>query len=97
MDDASARMLFAVLVGLRNRHKAALVGNDHIILAERAVDNEQLSVLVPAAYNTHMLVAWVENQIPREGLIPGDLRTIIVLYGGSAPVAYDVLPACHAV
>ena len=97
MDHASARMLFAVIVGPRNCREPALSGNDHIVLAERAVDNEQLSVLIPAAHDTHVLVAWVEDQIPREGLVPGDLRTVIVLHGGSAPVAYDVLPACHAV
>ena len=61
------------------------------------MDNEQLSVLIPAAHNTHVLVAWVEDQIPREGLIPGDFRTVIVLHGGSTPVAYDVLAACHIV
>ena len=77
--------------------KTGGTSNNHIVLAERAVDNEQLSVLIPAAHNTHVLVAWVEDQIPREGLIPGDFRTVIVLHGGSTPVAYDVLAACHIV
>ncbi len=91
------RNLFDVVQGPPNKCKPLQTGNDHIVLAERAVDNEQLSVPIPAAHDTHMLVAWVEDQIPREGLVPGDLRTVIVLHGGPTPVAYDVLPACHAV
>ena len=71
--------------------------NNYIVLTECTVNDEQFSVLIPAAHNTHVLVAWVEDQIPREGLIPGDFRTVIVLHGGSTPVAYDVLAACHIV
>ena len=72
------RNLFDVVQGPPNKCKPLQTGNDHIVLAERAVDNEQLSVPIPAAHDTHMLVAWVEDQIPREGLVPGDLRTVIV-------------------
>ena len=53
------RNLFDVVQGPPNKCKPLQTGNDHIVLAERAVDNEQLSVPIPAAHDTHMLVAWV--------------------------------------
>ena len=66
----------------------------HIVVSAGAVDDEQIAALVPAAYNAHMGVLWIEYQIAGQRLVPSDGGAVTVLCGRSAAVADDVLAAC---
>ena len=76
---------------MSNGGKALQAGDHHIILAERTMDDEQISCFVSAAYDPNMLVTGIEHQIAGLGLIPRDGGTVGVLHVGTAAVAYDVL------
>ena len=84
-------ILFPVIQWTSNRGKALQTGNHHIILAERTVDDEQVSTFISATYDPHMLVTGIEYQITWLGLIPRDGGTVGVLHVSAAAVAYDVL------
>ena len=84
-------ILFPVIQWTSNRGKALQTGNHHIILAERTVDDEQVSAFISATYDPHMLVTRIEYQITWLGLIPRDGGTVGVLHVSAAAVAYDVL------
>lgn len=77
--------------GAGNRCKTFSPSDDHIILAERTVDDEQVSVFISTTYDPHMLVTGIEYQITWLGLIPRDGGTVGVLHVSAAAVAYDVL------
>lgn len=82
---------FIVIDWPANRSKALQAGDHHIILAERTVDDEQVSAFISTTYDSHMLVTGIEYQIARLGLIPRDGGTVGVLHVSTAAVAYDVL------
>lgn len=71
--------------------ESGLASNDYIVGVERTVDDEQVSCLVSATYDSYMLVTGIEDQITWLGLIPRDGSTVGVLHVGTATVAYDVL------
>ena len=83
---------FCVIAGTGNCGKPRSPGDDHIILAERTVDDKQVSVFISAPYDPHMLIARIEHQITRLSLIPRDRSAIGVLGMGTASVAYDIFP-----
>lgn len=74
----------------RTNEKSVRIGNNHAVLTKCAVNDEQVSVLVSAAYDSHMLVTGIEYQVTRLGLIPRDGSAIGVLGVGTASVAYDI-------
>ena len=74
-----------------NGSKALQACHHHIILAERTVDDTEISAFVSATYDPHMLVTGIEYQITWLGLIPRDGGTVGVLHVSAAAVAYDVL------
>ena len=88
---------FIVIDWPANGSKALQTGDYHIILAERTVDDEQISCLVSAAYDPNMLVTGIEYQITWLGLIPRDGGTVGVLHVGTTAVAYDVLSISNIV
>ena len=88
---------FIVIDWFADRSKAFQASNNHIILAERTMDDEQISCLVSAAYDPNMLVTGIEHQIAGLGLIPRDGGTVGVLHVGTAAVAYDVLSISNIV
>ena len=59
---------FIVIDWFADRSKAFQASNNHIILAERTMDDEQISCLVSAAYDPNMLVTGIEHQIAGLGL-----------------------------
>ena len=61
-------------------------GDDRIVIAAGTVDDEQLSVLIPAAYNTHMGVLRIKTPGPPVSLASVDGLTIAMLGGGFAAV-----------
>lgn len=83
--------LLCVVHGASYGGKAAGASNDYIVIAAGAVDDQQLSVCVPAANDAHMGIIRVEHQVTGLGLIPRDGGTVGVLHVGTAAVAYDVL------
>ena len=82
---------FCVIAGAGNCGKPRSPSDDHIILAERTVDDEQVSAFISAPYDPHMLIAGIEHQITRLSLIPRDGGAVGVLVMGTATVPYDVL------
>ena len=82
---------FCVIAGAGNCGKPRSPSDDHIILAERTVDDEQVSAFISATHDPHMLITRIEYQITGLGLIPRDGGTVGVLHVSSAAVAYDVL------
>ena len=80
-----------------NGSKAFQAGDHHIILAERTVDDEQVSTFISATYDPHMLITGIEYQIAGLGLIPRDGGTVGVLHVGTAAVAYDILSISNIV
>ena len=66
-----------------------LAGNDHAA-AGRTMDDQQITVCIPAAYNTHMAVIGVKYQVTGLGLVPGDRRTICVLRLCAAAMAHHI-------
>ena len=65
-------ILCPVIQGASDRSKALQAGDDHIVGSAGAVDDQQIAVFVPAAYNANMGVLWIKHQITRLGLLPGD-------------------------
>lgn len=76
-----------------NRGKALLAGNDHIIISAGAVNDQQLSVCVPAANDAHMGIIRVEHQVTGLCVRPRNIGAIAVLHGGSTAVADDIAAA----
>ena len=89
-DDSLLFRLGTVVLWSANSGKALQAGDHHIILAERTVDDEQVSTFISATYDPHMLVTGIEYQIAGLGLIPRDGGTVDVLHVSAAAVAYDV-------
>ena len=58
-----------------------------------AVDDEQFTVCVSAANNTHMGIIRVKHQVAGLSVLPTDIGTIAVLHGSSSTVADDVAAA----
>lgn len=83
--------LGSVVLWSANSGKALQAGDHHIILAERTVDDEQVSTFISATYDPHMLITGIEYQIAGLGLIPRDGGTVGVLHVSAAAMAYDVL------
>ena len=73
--------------------KALQAGDDHIVGSAGAVDDQQIAVFVPAAYNANMGVLWIKHQITRLGLLPGDGGTVGVLGVCPSAMADDVFAA----
>ena len=88
---------FIVIDWPANGSKALKAGDHHIILAERTVDDEQVSAFISATHDPHMLITRIEYQIAGLGLIPRDRGTVGVLHVGTAAVAYDVLSISNIV
>ena len=59
----STAACFGVVLRSSDRGKALQPSHDHIVVAAGAVDDEQFSVCVPAANNTHMGIIRVEHQV----------------------------------
>ena len=79
------------------RDESIPTGDNHIILAGGTVNDEQRSILVPAAHDADMLILRVKYQVSRHGLVPGYSVAIGVLHHGPSYVADDILPAAHIV
>ena len=79
-----------------NGCKALDAGDHHIVVSAGAVDDEQFSVCVSAANNTHMGIIWVKRQVAGLSVLPTDISTIAVLHGSSSAVANDVAAVCTA-
>lgn len=75
----------------RTNNKSVRIGNYHAVLTKCAVNDEQISTFISAAYDPHMFIAGIEHQITRLSLIPRDGGTVGVLHVSAAAVAYDVL------
>ena len=72
----------SILIVVRpcNTRKPALPSNDHSIeTAAGAVDDLDVSVLVPASCNADMTVTGIDYKVSRFGLAPGDGVAVIVL------------------
>ena len=54
---------YCVVPRSTDRCKALLTSNDYIVIAAGAVDDQQLSVGVPSADNTHMGIIRIEHQV----------------------------------
>ena len=59
-----ALLLFRVIFRPANRSKSFKAGDDHVIVAAGAVDDEQITVSAPAAHDAHMGVLWVNTRSP---------------------------------
>ena len=68
-----------------NGCKALDAGDHHIVVSAGAVDDEQIAALVPAAYNAHMGVLWIEYQIAGQRLVPRDSGAVGMLRGAPPP------------
>ena len=62
--------LFPVILRSADHSKADLSSHHHIIGAAGAVDDEDISAAVEAAYNPHMTVARVKDEVAGERIIP---------------------------
>ena len=67
-----------------------ILSDDHTILTECTVNDEQVAGFVSTSYDPHMLVAGIEYQVARLGRIPRDRSAIGVLGMGTATVTYDI-------
>ena len=85
--------LFTVVFRTSNRGEADLSSHHHIIRTAGAVDDQQLSVGVPSADNTHMGIIRVEHQVTGLCIRPRNIGTMAVLHGGPAAMADYVLSA----
>lgn len=85
-------LLFAVENRSADRCKAVYTGDDHMVGAAGAMDNQEVPVLVPAAHDPNVYVVRVKHQVPGQGFRPGDGGTVGVLGVGASAVADDVLP-----
>ena len=85
--------LLSVVHGTSDGGKALRTGDDHIVGSAGAVDDQQIAVFVPAAYNANMGVLWIKHQITRLGLLPGDGGTVGVLGVCPSAMADDVFAA----
>ena len=70
-------ILCPVIQWTSNGGKALQTGDHHIILAERTVDDEQVSAFISATHDSHMLITRIEYQITGLGLIPRDGGTFV--------------------
>lgn len=61
------------------------------------MDDLDIAAAVKAADDAHMGVIWIEHQVPRLGLRPGNGRAVGVLHMCAASVAYDIGAAAHIV
>ena len=71
----------------RTNNKSVRIGNYHAVLTKCAVNDEQISTFISAAYDPHMFIAGIEHQITRLSLIPRDGGTVGVLHVSAAAVA----------
>lgn len=85
--------LLCVVPRSTDRCKALQTSNGHIVIAAGAVDDQQLSVGVPSADNTHMGIIWIEHQVTGLGVRPRNIGTIAMLHRGPAAVADDIAAA----
>ena len=66
----------AIVLRTPYRGKALQPGNDHIVIAAGAVDDEQFAIGVPAAHDAHMGIVRVEHQITRLGILPRNIGAV---------------------
>lgn len=59
-----------------NGDKSLLAGDDHIVIAAGAVDNENVAAFIPAGDNAYMLVIGIKGKVAYLRLIPGYILTI---------------------
>ena len=85
--------LFPVILRSADRSEADLSSHYRIIGAAGAVDDEDISAAVEAAYDPHMTVARVKDEVARLGIAPADGCAVAVLGRGAAAMADDVLPS----
>ena len=52
-----------VVVGPCDGGEALQTSNDHIVIAAGAVDDQQLSIGIPAANDAYMGIIWIEHQV----------------------------------
>ena len=52
---------FIVIDWPANGSKAFQASNNHIVLAKRAVDDEQVAILISTTYDSHMLITGIEH------------------------------------
>ena len=83
-------ILFPVIQGAPNRGKALQAGDDHIVGSTGAVDDQQIAVFIPAAYDSYMGVLWVKYQVAGLDLIPLERVAVGVLGVGPTAVADDI-------
>ena len=62
--------LFPVILRSADGSKADLSSHYHIIGAVGAVDDEDISAVVEAAYDPHMTVARVKDKVAGERIVP---------------------------
>lgn len=81
---------WCVVLGSAYGGKANFPGDYNIVLSAGAVDNQDISICVPAAYNTHMTIARIKYKVAGLGIGPSNPGTVGVLGVCAPAVAYGV-------
>ena len=56
-----------------------------------AMNDEQVSVLIPASYDTHMGIIRVKHKVARDGVLPSDRGAVGMLGMETTAMADDVV------
>ena len=84
------KTLLAVAARSADGGKPLQAGQDDIVLAAGAVNDQRLAALVRADEYAHMAVTGVKHQIAGQGFAPRDWGAVAVLAGSAAAVTDDV-------
>jgi len=63
-------LLFGIIIGPGNGGEPLPPCNDYIVVPTGTMDNEQVTVLVPPAYDTNVFIAGIKHQIAGLGFTP---------------------------
>ena len=84
-------LFFTIELWRGDRNKSTCSRNHHIVQAAAGtVDHQQISVFIPASYDSNVFVLRVKGQVARLGLAPGNICAVGMLGIGAAAMANDI-------
>ena len=77
--------------------KPGLSCDNNIVVSAGTMDNQNVSILIPASHNADVGIFRVEYQVAGVGLGPGNGRAVAMLHPRPSAVAYDIAAAGYIV
>ena len=78
---------------MADRSKAFLSGNNHVVVAARAMHDLNVSVPVPARHDADVFIIRIKGEVADLCVLPADWRAVAMLHSRTAAVADNIAAA----